>query len=282
MALGGLHRITWYMGIELAISLLFVFRRRRGLYFWSCVLVACGALSNSVFGLLLEYCLWPEGVPVFTLIFISWGMMVVSQSCVLYSRLHLLMPGATALKVIKRLLISSSIILFLPGLVICIVSQARPSDHKLTNIYMVWGRVQLVAFLIQETALCTLYMVQALRYLSACAPLYERTWSAPSSSRDHHLTIINIFIILVDIASLGIMLANLFYMQAAVNSCVHAVKLKVEFAILNRLRDPVSYCAAPGLYIANDAAVVESSLPDMGRGEGADSGVQLVHSPRGS
>jgi hypothetical protein len=96
------------------------------------------------------------------------------------------------------------------------------------------------------------------------------------------LTLVNILIIVPDIASLAIMLANLFYLQAAVNSCVHAVKLKVEFAILNRLRDLVSNRAAPDLYIANEAEVVASSLPDMGRGEGADSGVQLVHSPRGS
>ncbi|KAL3454605.1 hypothetical protein BJX65DRAFT_292024 [Aspergillus insuetus] len=194
MVLGGLHNITWSLGIELTISLLFVFRRRWGLYFWLCVL----------------------------------------QSWVLYSRLHLLMPGAPALGVIKYLLAFNSVILVLPGLVISIVSQARPSDHQLAHIYMIWGRVQLVAFLIQETALCTLYM---------------------------HLTLVNILIIVLDIASLAIMLANLFYLQAAVNSCVHAVKLKVEFSILNRLRDLVSHHTAPDLYIANEAAVVESSLP---------------------
>jgi hypothetical protein len=97
-----------------------------------------------------------------------------------------------------------------------------------------------------------------------------------------HLTLVSILIIALDIASLGIMLTNLFYLQAAVNSCVHAIKLKVEFAILNRLGDRVSHRAAPDIHIANEAAVVESSLPDMDRGEGADSGVQLVHPPRGS
>jgi hypothetical protein len=97
-----------------------------------------------------------------------------------------------------------------------------------------------------------------------------------------HLTLVSIVIIVLDITSLAIMLANLFYLQAAVNSCVHAVKLKVEFTILNRLRDLVSQGAAPDVYIANEAAVAESSLPDMSRGEGADSGVQLAHSPRGS
>ncbi|CEL06051.1 hypothetical protein ASPCAL07162 [Aspergillus calidoustus] len=291
LALAGLYGITWYLGVELTISLFLVFNRRRGLYFWSCALVAWGAILTSVFELLLEYCLWPDRVPACTLLFIAWAIMVVAQIWVLYSRLHLLMPGAPVLGIIKRVLVSTSVILLLPGLVIDIASEARPSNPNLTDFSTTWGRVQLVAFVIQETALCVLYMVQAHKYLTERSPLHERTWSAPSSTEtavstvQHgapvqtteertvllHLTLANILIIVLDIASIAVMLANMSYLQAAVNSCVHAVKLKVEFSILNRLRDLVSQAVAP-----------EWGVVGMGRREGPDSGVQLTHSAPGS
>ncbi|KAL2835969.1 hypothetical protein BJY01DRAFT_252214 [Aspergillus pseudoustus] len=58
-------------------------------------------ILQSLFALLSDYDIWQEDIPALTIILITWAMMVVPQSWVLYSRLHLLMPDAPSLGVIK-------------------------------------------------------------------------------------------------------------------------------------------------------------------------------------
>lgn len=49
------------------------------------------------------------------------------------------------------------------------------------------------------------------------------------------LIYINLIIIALDTALLGIQYADMFYLQGAFKPCVYGVKLKMEFVILNRL-----------------------------------------------
>ena len=51
----------------------------------------------------------------------------------------------------------------------------------------------------------------------------------------HHLIAVNVLVICLDIALLGVQYADMFYLQGAFKPAVYGIKLKVEFAILNRL-----------------------------------------------
>lgn len=98
----------------------------------------------------------------------------------------------------------------------------------------------------QEAALSILYIYQALKFLQSTSLLYKPSIaSSPSLSRTtdaarrrsvlYRLIYINIFIIVLDIALLGINSADLFYLQGSFKPCVYGVKLKAEFVILNSL-----------------------------------------------
>jgi hypothetical protein len=116
--------------------------------------------------------------------------------------------------------------------------------------------VQLTVYFVQETALSLLYIWHA-RKLLRNSSLFSRTHVYPVSTLGlpstttttttrtrfapetrqvlRHLVLANIIVIVLDAALLGVQCANLFYLQGAFKPCVYGVKLKVEFAILNRL-----------------------------------------------
>ncbi|KAL5335514.1 hypothetical protein BJX70DRAFT_410402 [Aspergillus crustosus] len=300
MAIAAFAGISWCLGIEINLSLFFIFRRRRGIYFASCALCSCGVILQPLFIILANYDIWSDGVPSITMIELTWLIMVIPQSWVLYSRLHLLTCSSSLLKTVKYILVFNSVSFSVPTIVMGIMSQTIHPSLVPTN--MIWDRVQLVVFFLQETSLSVLYILQTRKYLHGRLPLRDRICSASTSPAttatttttpipkpkhpittpilgeyigfnpipnlipiptpipipipspglrrtqteiDEHQTMLrqliygNILIIALDIALLGIQCGNMFYLQGAFKPCVYAIKLKVEFAILNRLREVV-------------------------------------------
>ncbi|KAK8144085.1 hypothetical protein G3M48_006316 [Beauveria asiatica] len=209
MAMAGLSSIAWYIGIEINVSLFILFKRKRGLYFWSCLIASWGVILQPIFMLLADFNVWKDAVPSLVMIYLTWFMMVVPQSWVLYSRLHLLMRATNTLQIIKYVLIFNSIVFALPTMVIGTLATYK--------------------------------------YLKDIRPLQLHFWSLSSTASNHkpppkerspvlrHLIYVNILIIVLDIILLGIQCADLFYLQAALKPCIYGLKLKAEFAILNRL-----------------------------------------------
>ncbi|KHO00470.1 uncharacterized protein MAM_01248 [Metarhizium album ARSEF 1941] len=279
MTMAAFIGIAWYVGVEVNASLFLLFKRRRGLYFWSCALASWGVILQPVCIILADFGVWNDAVPAIVLIYLTWFIMVVPQSWVLYSRLHLLMHTASALDAIKYVLIFNSVVFAVPTMVIGTLAQATTVNPKLPAFNLVWDRIQLVVFFVQEAALSILYIVQTRKYLRGRAPLVERSWSAstvtaaatatpslgrrasssrPQTSEEHsvlwHLIYANLLILALDVALLGIQCANMFHLQGAFKPCVYGVKLKLEFVILNRLLQTVRKPASPSSYSYSYAA----------------------------
>ncbi|KAJ6784065.1 hypothetical protein PWT90_00352 [Aphanocladium album] len=245
MTMAGLAAISWYIGVEINMSLFLLFKRRRGLYFWSCALASWGVILQPLFMLLADFDVWKDPVPSLVMIYITWFIMVIPQSWVLYSRLHLLMRTTKTLQRIKYVLIFNSIVFSIPTMVIGTLAQATNVNPALPSFNLKWDRIQLVIYFAQETALSMLYIFQTYKHLKAILPLQQRFWSLSSSSTTsqskeqfsvlRHLAYVNILIIALDITLLGIQCADLFYLQASLKPCIYGIKLKIEFAILNRL-----------------------------------------------
>lgn len=123
--------------------------------------------------------------------------------------------------------------------------------------------MQLAVFFVQETMLSLLYIYHTRKYLLARSPLIERTWSVAESDHGERsqsqeqnsvlwqLVYSNVLIIALDITLLGIQCADLFYLQGAFKPCVYGVKLKIEFAILNRLIATVQQAAREEIYLGS-------------------------------
>ncbi|EMR63467.1 putative integral membrane protein [Eutypa lata UCREL1] len=244
MTMAAFSGISWYIGAEINTSLFMRFKRRRGLYFWSCALGSWGVILQPLFIILADFGVWHHLTGSITMIYLTWLIMVVPQSWVLYSRLHLIMHEEAALRWISS---------HYP-------QQATSTNPNLFHINTIWDRLQLIVFFVQETSLSILYIYQARKFLRDSSLLHRSyssssalTPTAPSprpggKNPDHnhnrtsdtnqvlyHLIYTNLLIIALDATLLGIQCADLFYLQGAFKPCVYGVKLKVEFVILNRL-----------------------------------------------
>ncbi|KAK0610376.1 hypothetical protein B0T17DRAFT_511888 [Bombardia bombarda] len=279
MTIAAFTGISWYIGAEINTSLFILFKRRRGLYFWSCALCSWGVVLQPLFIILTDFGVWTNLTGAVILIYLTWLIMVVPQSWLLYSRLHLIVHHDTLLRWIMIVLICTSILFSIPTIVIGTLAQATTINPHLFRINLVWDRVQLTVFFVQETLLSLLYIHHTRKYLRDSAllstlPYADITYppsqldnptsshqhnngsknarhnsnSRPSETKQvlHHLILTNILVICLDIALLGVQYADLFYLQGAFKPCVYGIKLKVEFAILNRLIDMAKRRGAGG------------------------------------
>lgn len=91
MTMAAFAGISWFIGLEINISLFTRFKKWRGLYFWACFLCSWGSILQSLFIILADFGVWTNLKGSITMIYLTWLIMVPPQSWVLFSRLHLLM-----------------------------------------------------------------------------------------------------------------------------------------------------------------------------------------------
>jgi hypothetical protein len=118
MTLSAFCGIAWYNCVELNVRILIVFKRYRGLYFWSLVLSSWGASIMLIVLLLKFFHVWYDVYIALTIILICWYTMVTGQSLVLYSRLHLIVPDARKIRWILYMIIIDAIIFHVPATVL--------------------------------------------------------------------------------------------------------------------------------------------------------------------
>lgn len=117
MIIAAFTGISWFIGAEINTSLFLVFKRRRGLYFWSAALASWGVVLQPLFIVLADFGIWTDLKGSITMIYLTWFIMVVPQSWLLYSRLHLMASHATMLRWIKFILIFTSIVFSVPTII---------------------------------------------------------------------------------------------------------------------------------------------------------------------
>ncbi|KAF2739583.1 hypothetical protein EJ04DRAFT_457644, partial [Polyplosphaeria fusca] len=223
--------ISWYISIELNIRLFFTFKRRKGLYFWSCLVSSWGVLIQPLAIILADFGVWKDALGAITVIYLSWWMMVVPQSFVLYSRLHLVLSNTKRLRWVLYMVIFTTIVFSIPTMIVGILAQT--SMKNLGSPYLIWDKVQLTAFFVQETVLSLIYIVETYKRLKNSAMLHRD--GGNSKEVLNHLIWVNVLVIALDCSLLALSYSNLFFVQSAYKPCVYGVKLRIEFAILNRL-----------------------------------------------
>jgi hypothetical protein len=129
MTMAAFIGISWYIGIEINFSLFFLFSRWRGLYFWSCALCSWGVILQPLFIILADFGVWTNLTGSITMIYLTWSLMVVPQSWVLYSRLHLMVQRQKFLRGIWIVLIFNSIVFSVPTIVIGTIAVSYVPNH---------------------------------------------------------------------------------------------------------------------------------------------------------
>ena len=219
--------VALWLSLELSVQLYFKFRRHRGLYFWSILTVTCGVALHTT-GLLLKL-LVPGANPVVvtTMAKIGWVMDTTIFSVVLYSRLHLVVQSRKILRLVLIMIIVDAFIFHTPIIVI-LMGLSTGRHPKWNNYIEPFEYIQVVGFTIQETIISSIYINKTAKFLKS-GYSYEIRKVMVS------LVTVQVVVVLMDIAMIVIDCFGYFTLKAVMHPFSYAVKLKIEFAVLNLL-----------------------------------------------
>jgi hypothetical protein len=180
---------------------------------------------------------------------IGWVAMTTGFQFVLYSRLHLVNPGKKFLRIALIFIVVDAIIFHGIVVISVIISSVKPT----MTTWQVFEAASFteIAFTVQETVLTTLYVYYFIQYT-----LESRAESATKTTL-WLLIAAEVVVFSTDI-TLNVLLYTKFYLpRAMIQPFCSALKLKIEFIVLNSLVD----------YSKSKAR--SAALPSWVSGEGA-------------
>lgn len=126
------------------------------------------------------------------------------------------------------MIIVNAIVLHIPTTVLTCGSNGNTSTEVFVRGYNVMEKIQMCGFFLQEIILSSIYILETIRIL--------RTSVKSNTKRlMHQLMAINILIIIMDLALLGLECASLYILETTTKPVFYSIKLKLEFAILGKL-----------------------------------------------
>ncbi|KAL2015452.1 hypothetical protein VTK56DRAFT_5396 [Thermocarpiscus australiensis] len=257
--------VAFYNVVELSFIIFATFKRRAGLYFWSFIVATWGIAPYGTGFLtkalrVLENNSWVYG----TLISVGWPCMVTGQSCVLYSRLHIVMHNQNRLRFVLGMIITNAIICHIPIIVMIYGVNVSNNQGAFITPYSIYEKIQVSLFFVQETIISGLYIKETVAMLRARRRGgMEGTKGSVARRLMRHLIVVNVIVILLDITILTLEYWGLYSIQTAYKALVYSVKLKIEFSILNRLVEMTQGTSSTGSSARSrvEAAGVTGGVP---------------------
>jgi hypothetical protein len=187
---------------------------------------------------------------------IGWIGMVSGFSVVLWSRLHIVWQGQHALRWVLIMIIVDSFLFHTLTVVTQFGLSSGHAHHKWASIMAPMERVQVTAFTIQETIISGSYMWATWLVLKGRMNVNTEAWKVMLL-----LFTVQVIVILIDVVIITLDYAEYFTLKAIIHSWVYAVKLKLEFVVLNQLIDLAKNGLTPNeLAIISDSELEQASL----------------------
>lgn len=223
--------VALYNSCELLLMVATRFKEWRSLLFISLVVSSLGVIPYYV-GFSLEYARWAVYWAAMTISSIGWVMLISGQSVVLYSRLGLILNNPRILKCVKWMIIIDGI-LFHSSTTIVQYGKAYGNEQEAFGHAMYYiEKIQMTGFCIQEFIISGIYLWKTMQLLRVIRKKGTRKVMT-------ELLVINVVIVLGDIALLVLEYSGKRVMERTWKGLVYSVKLKLEFAILSKLVDLV-------------------------------------------
>jgi hypothetical protein len=217
--------LSLYNALELLLIILVTFQKRSGLYFWSLLISSLGVILYTV-GYISDYFHLTYTLVGDIINNIGWWTMVIGQSVVLYSRLHLVLHDPKVLQFVLYMIVVDAIIFH--GMTTIVHFGTYSQKLGFYDAFKVIEKFQMTGFCIQEFIISGLYTKEVVRFLHIVTQKGVRRtmWE---------LFTINVFIVALDIGLLVIEFLNLSVFEITFKGVVYSVKLKMELAILGKL-----------------------------------------------
>ena len=154
--------------------------------------------------------------------------MVTGQSVVLYSRLHLVVRNRRILRPVLAMIITNAICMHGPTIVLTIAANTSKDPARWSARLGIMERIQLPMFCIQEFIISTIYIVCTIRLLAS-------TYHTRTREVMRLLVTINAVCVSMDAVLIGLEYSNDYVAETSIKALLYAIKLKLEFAVLNQL-----------------------------------------------
>ena len=244
--------------------ILTTFKVRRGLYFWSMFLASFGIVPHVIGLLIIYFDLTKEWVGM-AIVSIGWILMISGQSVVLYSRLHLILNNTKILRGVLALIIFNGVVWHISVTVLLFGSGYGPirSKENFNTVFSHVEKVQMTFFCLQEFLLSGLYIWKTIDNLLLSRALGNK------QRLMYHLFFVNVIIVVMDITLLTFEYQDWFEWERGLKPAIYAIKLKLEFTVLNELIDFVqshgSSSAGPTSSSRNHRQPGFTQISDSGR-----------------
>jgi hypothetical protein len=227
--------LTQYNAIELLLLIFTTFRKYSGLYFYS-LLVASVGLIPYTWGYLIEFFQLCDQIAGLVVSSVGWPAMVTGQSLVLFSRLRiLLLPDHSRLhQALKWMIIIDGTVFHVTTTVVLFGAFLYSKGDGFILAYRYVEKIQMTGFTIQELILSAVYVWRTTDILRGTA-IVENGRQRQGKRVMIELLAINVLIIAMDIALLVVEYQNRHPIEQALKGVIYSVKLKLEFAVLNKL-----------------------------------------------
>ena len=126
---------VFYLVFDINICILRLFKRKKGVYFWSLFLGSWGCLIDAI-GVILKFLVpvvgraWPSYT---ILLLIGWSTYAPAQLFVLYSRLHLVNDNPKILRILLIMISSTLLTLVLPTWIV--FWPAYDPDPRISSVW---------------------------------------------------------------------------------------------------------------------------------------------------
>ncbi|KAF1834394.1 hypothetical protein BDW02DRAFT_569057 [Decorospora gaudefroyi] len=217
--------------IEVFVKIFRTFRAYRGLYFYSLIAASVGIVIHG-FGYFIRNYDISDSAPLEITMACGGGMlMITGQSIVLWSRLHLISPGRRDRWLLYMII--ADCIIIQGGATTLFAGSNSSNPGPYLKIYPKWEIFQVTWFVFQECLISGLYIYRTFILMRSSA-----VFRGPDAKRVFkHLIIVNVIVIALDVTILAFQYAGLYEVQTSWKTLAYAIKLKLEFDILNKLVD---------------------------------------------
>lgn len=227
------------MSIELLLLVYVTFKRHTGVYFWSIIITTIG-LGLQTTGYILRSFenTWPV-ILVVIICKVGWVANVTGFSIVLWSRLHLVVRNPRILKWLLVLILVNGLLCHTP-VVVFEFGLMTKHHHTYYHPMQIMERIQQTVFTLQETIMSCLYIYHTRKFLKIGYPMQTRKVIG-------FLLLVQLLVIALDAVLTLFDYTDKFTLKCTLHPLVYAIKLKLEFIVLNQLQTLVKRGLTPGL-----------------------------------
>lgn len=215
------------MSLELLVLVYVTFKRHSGLYFWSIIITTLGLILQTTGYLVKEFA--HSSPPILTTIIckIGWVSNVTGFSIVLWSRLHLVVNDPRILRSVLIMILVNGLLMHTPIIVFefGLISKHHASYMRPMEIM---ERVQQTVFTLQESIISIIYIFHTYRFLNSGYAMHTRKVV-------RLLVLVQVGVIAFDGGLTAFDYKNMFTLKCTIHPFVYALKLKLEFIVLNQL-----------------------------------------------